>query len=131
MPLAQLDHMQALDGALQSGFRSGMVHIIGLAGQALFGALLGGLGAGGVDVFGQFGRFRQHGQDLVVHIGKAAGDEHVVLLAAFSIAQIANLEGREQGDVMRQHAKLTHDAGAHGHIHLSADNTAWSMLPSM
>lgn len=70
--LAQLGHMQALDGALQSGFRSGMVHIIGLAGQALFGAILGGLGAGGVDIFGQFGRFRQHGQDLVVHIGKAA-----------------------------------------------------------
>ena len=41
--LAQLGHMQTLDGALQSGFRSGMVHIIGLAGQALFGALLGGL----------------------------------------------------------------------------------------
>ena len=66
--------------ALQSRIGPGKVDILILSRQTLLG----------VDVVGNFGGFRQHVHHIVVHVGKAAGNEDMRILAVDAVTQIAN-----------------------------------------
>ncbi len=58
--------------------------------------------------------------NIVVDIHKAAGDEDILILAVRAVPQIPDLQGRKQGDVMRQDAELALHSGADDHFRIRA-----------
>ena len=116
-------HLIPASRAVECSLCPSMVDVVGLVCQALFGASFGGFGSCGVNVFRQFRRFHQDGDHIVVHIGKALVDEHVLFLSGLCpVAQYADFQGRQERDVILQDRKLASHAGAHGHGNGGADN---------
>ena len=119
---AQLRHLQARDRALQGGLGPRLVQAVVVRGQAFFGPFLGGLSSGGVNVRGQFRGFGKHAQHVIVHVGKAAGNEDVLILAVDPIAQIADFSGPRAWRRAAAAPEFAFHPGADSHFHLGADH---------
>src|SRR5262245_16414676 len=90
--------------------------------QSGLGALFGPPGSGAVDLVRSLAGVSQDDHLVVAHLGEAAGDRQVVLVAPLAISQLADAERGEERRMAWQHAEVALDPRGDDLVDLLGDD---------